>query len=77
MKHSKTFMLLVPWMVPGGADRCGVDMLQPPRVVAVPRVGAAEIEEEPLSSLIDDFREAILSFLGAFHVVWCAGFSFR
>lgn len=24
----KTFLLFVPWMVPGGADRCGVDMLR-------------------------------------------------
>ena len=24
----KTFMLIVPWMVPGGGDRCGVDLLR-------------------------------------------------
>jgi glycosyltransferase involved in cell wall biosynthesis len=27
-KQRKTFLLFVPWMVPGGADRCGVDLLR-------------------------------------------------
>lgn len=26
--RKKTFLLFVPWMVPGGADRCGVDLLR-------------------------------------------------
>lgn len=28
MPNKKTFLLFVPWMVPGGADRCGLDMLR-------------------------------------------------
>lgn len=27
-RQKKTFLMFVPWMVPGGADRCGVDLLR-------------------------------------------------